>query len=121
MALTQTLGTANGTRPVQVGAHVTGPLGAILSHAGRLDTGPGTRIWVDQEATTASLWAWRVLPITTRLHSNTAGAAAIVGLLCDYGAAGTLCTTHGALNSGRPVLIGAVVAGPLHSHLCHHG
>jgi hypothetical protein len=118
--LTQTLGTADGTGPVQVGAHLTGPFGAILSHAGGLDTGPGTGVWVDEEATTASLGAWRVLPSTTRLRTKTAGAA-IVGLLCDYGAAGTLCTTHGALHSGRPVLIGAVVAGPLHSHLGHHG
>ena len=124
--LGQTLRAADSPGPVQVGAHLTRPLVGGLSGAGGSDAGPGTGVWADEKATTSTTTT--TTTATTDLSSGGAPAhswvhtgAANVGFLCDDRTTGPLCVTHGALDCRGPVLIGAVVAVPLHSLFCHGG
>lgn len=48
LPLAQTLGASNRTRPVQVGAHVAGPLATNLRYVGDADTGSCARVGADE-------------------------------------------------------------------------
>lgn len=48
LPLAQTLGAANRTRPVQVGAHVAGPLATNLRYVGDADAGPRAGVGADE-------------------------------------------------------------------------
>lgn len=117
MPLTQALRAADGAGPVQVGAHLARPLsGAFGGLVGQLHPGPGARVRADKQ-TGATL---RGAPDRRRwVPGRVQGRGDLVGLLCDDGAAGLLGTAHGALDGGRPVLVGAVLTRPLDGRLAH--
>lgn len=48
LPLAQALRATDGTRPVQVGAHVAGPLAASLRYISNADTGSGTGVWTNK-------------------------------------------------------------------------
>lgn len=114
-ALTQALCAAECSGPVQIGAHLAGPLTGNLSHAGRLDSWPSAGVGADEEVA-ATLSSGRVPPQT-----GVQIRAVLVRFLCDNGTAQPLCTAHSALDCRWPVLIGAVVTGPLYLRFRHRG
>lgn len=118
LPLAQTLGAPNGARPVQVGAHVAGPLATNLGYVGDADARSRARVGADEQAG-ASL-GWAVAEIRRDVQAGIERGAALEGLLGDDGTpAGPLSAAHGALDGRRPVLVRAVFAGPLGNQFGH--
>lgn len=118
LPLAQTLGAPNGARPVQVGAHVAGPLATNLGYVGDADARSRARVGADEQAG-ASLGR-AIAEIRRDVQAGIERGAALEGLLGDDGTpAGPLSAAHGALDGRRPVLVCAVFAGPLGNQFGH--
>lgn len=103
------------------------PLGGALgSLVGQTHPGPGAGVRADEQAgfpalrgsaAASSDQGWRVP--AGRVAGVQGWADGLVGLLGDDGAPGPLGAAHGALDGGRPVLVGAVLTRPLDGQLAH--
>lgn len=88
--------------------------------AGPLAAGFGQLIGDSYPRASAGVWADEQggAPLCGAERRVQAGAA-LEGFLCDDGCVVPLCPTHGAFDSRRPVLVGAVLAAPLQAQICH--
>lgn len=110
LPLAEALSAADGTRPVQIGAHVARPFaGDLWRLIGHAYSGSGTRIRADEN--TGALLSGAQVRVETW--------AALKRLLGDDGAGKSLGATHSALDGGWPVLVCAILAAPLWLEISH--
>lgn len=120
LPLTQTLCAADGAGPVQIGAHVAGPLAAGFWDVSNANAGPGAGVGAYEQAGSSLGRAVAELCRVPLVQTSIQSRAALEGLLSDDGPpTGPLSAAHGALDGGRPVLVCAVFTGPLGSQLAH--
>lgn len=101
---------------------MTGPLaGGRFGDVCNAHAGAGAGVWADEEAGAPSLRrAVAVARGVPLMATGVQSGAALEGLLRDDGPrAGPLSTAHGALDCRGPVLVRAVLTGPLGADLCH--